>query len=71
MFIFVLIDTQWNVNSNVYAANENASLVLIDTQWNVNNAHDIPRHLAKVVLIDTQWNVNHGVVIGNTGSGKF
>ena len=41
MFIFVLIDTQWNVNSNVYAANENASLVLIDTQRNVNADNNI------------------------------
>ena len=71
MFIFVLIDTQWNVNSNVYAANENASLVLIDTQWNVNNEHDLPRHLAKVVLIDTQWTVTPGYILGKQGSGNY
>ena len=35
-FLFVLIDTWWNVNMPVNAITDNRYRVLIDTWWNVN-----------------------------------
>ena len=36
MDLRVLIDTWWNVNSNVYCFTTQDNAVLIDTWWNVN-----------------------------------
>ena len=57
--MLVLIDTWWNVNTNINLGNVNSGIsVLIDTWWNVNKTFAKIFEELKGVLIDTWWNVN-------------
>ena len=56
--VIELIDTLWNVNSNVTKLLFNVIIELIDTLWNVNFTHFDLYENRCVELIDTLWNVN-------------
>ena len=57
-WIFVLIETLWNVNPISGETLARQMRVLIETLWNVNIAIPIGAIAAADVLIETLWNVN-------------
>ena len=61
-----LIDTQWNVNQDLFDALDAEFHELIDTQWNVNVYSSIYYRYCKYELIDTQWNVNVAVTCSSS-----
>ena len=58
-FLQELIDTLWNVNSEVMSIKDEYTAELIDTLWNVNSFTTINKKDADFELIDTLWNVNN------------
>ena len=55
---FVLIETLWNVNTNVELLQQKQKAVLIETLWNVNFDFETGVIDQGAVLIETLWNVN-------------
>ena len=53
----VLIETQWNVKTDILFQMDSFKAVLIETQWNVKLNADKIKEIADKVLIETQWNV--------------
>ena len=58
VYQLVLIDTWWNVNTQLHSFLTLHPQVLIDTWWNVNTLLHEPLFRTDHVLIDTWWNVN-------------
>ena len=59
-YLLVLIDTWWNVNTELQKSPNANAIVLIDTWWNVNSLLSVTAAMSAKVLIDTWWNVNQG-----------
>ena len=68
LYVLVLIDTWWNVNSQTVLINKYKRKVLIDTWWNVNLTSTGYVRRDFRVLIDTWWNVNEAKWIGENSS---
>ncbi len=58
MYVEVLIETYWNVNTRVQELLDASIAVLIETYWNVNKAYRTRNITTIAVLIETYWNVN-------------
>ena len=64
--INVLIETLWNVNTNIYKYENAGKNVLIETLWNVNTVRFRSSSRTLGVLIETLWNVNHQPRVNRT-----
>ena len=54
----ILIETYWNVNTNLNISIELLKKILIETYWNVNGVIERLEALESGILIETYWNVN-------------
>ena len=58
--IFILIESQWNLNCGRFRNGSRGLRILIESQWNLNLCRlllSVP-HLP--ILIESQWNLNKG-----------
>ena len=59
MQVFILIESQWNLNSPGQENVPSPEQILIESQWNLNNIAAITLAIPLFILIESQWNLNN------------
>ena len=64
--VFILIESQWNLNMILIKTNTKLGYILIESQWNLNSSMFNDGSSTLCILIESQWNLNMYTTVGVT-----